>query len=347
MDTRQAVRDLGSPDATVRRAAAWALRERGDAQPAAVAQSAVPLLGDPDAEVRQAAVRVFCSWGEDVVPLLQAVRRNGPGAARAGALEALAEIGGEALIGARDLAALERLVRVKAPEDAPEPLACCFLSWIAVATGDQAGVMDLLGLSAPRPVPFAAGVYAADIDGHGGFDDDRHDAFRRVFVTPEPAGWTLVVGAWCDPSDAERAAEVLAACERLSARYGRAQAYWWSAQNDGSAVLVAEHGAAVRRFAYIPGEDTRHLELGAPLGYEQRRRAELGLPALVEGWVEPDGDDEDEWVRELLELAPRLAGELSLDPLSLGPGTPVRGAGVLALTAYGRRMRAPAGALLL
>ncbi|MER7578845.1 hypothetical protein [Kitasatospora sp. NPDC097691] len=162
----------------------------------------------------------------------------------------------------------------------------------------------------------------------------------------------------CDPSDAERAADVLVACERLSARYGRAQAYWWSAQNDGSAVLVAERGAAVRRFAYIPGEDTGHLELGAPLGYERRRRAELGLPPLAEGPPEAEtevetavdvdvDEDEDEWMWELLELAPRLAGELSLDPRSLGPGTPVRGAGVLALTPYGRRMRPPAGALRL
>ncbi|MFJ9453711.1 hypothetical protein ACIRST_01410 [Kitasatospora sp. NPDC101447] len=249
------------------------------------------------------------------------------------------------------MAALERLVRVKTPGDAPVPMACCFLSWIAVPTRDQPGVMSLLGLSAPRPVPFAAGVYAADVDSHGGFDEDPHDALRRVFVTPELAGWTLVVGAWCDPSDAERADDVLAACERLSARYGRAQAYWWSAQNDGSAVLVAERGAAVRRFAYIPGEDTGHLELGAPLGYEQRRRAELGLPPLVAGRLPAEADEEDEaedeWMWELLELAPRLAGELSLDPLSLGPGTPVRGTGVLALTPYGRRMRPPAGALRL
>ncbi|MFI8454859.1 hypothetical protein [Kitasatospora sp. NPDC085464] len=112
-------------------------------------------------------------------------------------------------------------------------------------------------------------------------------------------------------------------------------------------MLVAERGAAVRRFAYIPGEDTGHLELGAPLGYEQRRRAELGLLPLVAGRLPAEGDEEDEWMWELLELAPRLAGELSLDPLSLGPGTPVRGTGVLALTPYGRRMRPPAGALRL
>ena len=74
-------------------------------------------------------------------------------------------------------------------------VSCCFLSWIAVSTGDRAGVMDLLGLSDPRPVPFAAGVFAADVDSHAGLDEDPLDRYRRVFVTPELAGWTLVVGA--------------------------------------------------------------------------------------------------------------------------------------------------------
>ncbi|CAM5649274.1 hypothetical protein BOQ63_040380 [Streptomyces viridifaciens] len=222
-------------------------------------------------------------------------------------------------------------------EDRPVPLVCCWLAWIAVNTGDQAEVMDLLGLSAPLPVSFEVGVDTVDGDGHPFSDDDPHDGFRRVFVTPELAGWTLVAGAWCDPVDAERAADVLAACERLSARYGRAQAYWYSAQNDGSAVLVAEQGVAVRRFGFVPGEETAHLELGAPLPYEQRRRAELGLPPLAAGQVDPE-EQADDWEWELLELAPRLAGELSLDPGAIGPDTPVRGTGVLALTEYGRRL---------
>jgi hypothetical protein len=206
--------------------------------------------------------------------------------------------------------------------------------------------MDLLGLSAPRPVPFAAGVFAADIDSHAGLDEDPLDQYRRVFVTPELAGWTLVVGSWSDPSDAEREAEVLEACAHLSGRYGRAQAYWHSYQHDGSAVLVAEQGAIVRRFAYVPGEDMQRLELGVPLAYEQHRRAALGLPALAAGHVDTEEDD-DEWTWELLDLAPGLAGALSLNPRSVHANTPVRGTGVLALTEYGRRLSAPPGALRL
>ena len=77
-------------------------------------------------------------------------------------------------------------------------------SRIAVPTGDQAGVMEMLGLSQPRPVPFSVGVYAADIDSHGGLDANPLDVYRTVFVTPELAGWTLAVGSWCDPSATER-----------------------------------------------------------------------------------------------------------------------------------------------
>ncbi|WP_406210166.1 HEAT repeat domain-containing protein [Kitasatospora sp. NBC_01560] len=143
---------LTHEDPVVRRAAVMAISKCGD-DGVLLAERVVPLLGDPDAEVRRTAVRSFSSWGAVAVPLLQAVRRAGPGAARAGALEALAEVGGEAVMSARDMAALERLVRIKLPDDAPAPIACCFLSWIAVSTGDQGGVMQLLGLSAPRPVP--------------------------------------------------------------------------------------------------------------------------------------------------------------------------------------------------
>ncbi|MFE7794898.1 HEAT repeat domain-containing protein [Streptomyces sp. NPDC057460] len=330
-------------DPTLRRAAVTAISRWSSDVPTA-ARHVLPLLGDTDAEVRQAAVQAFSSWGTTVMPLLQAVRIDGPGSARAGALEALAEIGGEAVISARDIAALERLARIELADDTPVPLSCCYLSWIAVPTGDQAGVMAILGLSQPRPVPFSVGVHAADIDSHGGLDADPLDAYRRVFVTPELAGWTLVVGAWCDPSATERQNAVLEACERLSTRYGRAQAYWWSATHDGSAVLIAEDGVVVRRFGYFPDEDVQHLELGAPLAYEQQRRAALELPPLAANRADTE-EDADEWMWELLDLAPNLAGALGLNPLSVDASTSILGTGKLALTEYGHRLGTPPGAL--
>ncbi|MFJ3861726.1 HEAT repeat domain-containing protein [Streptomyces sp. NPDC090085] len=330
-------------DSTLRSAAVAAISRWSSDVPNA-ARQVLPLLGDRNAKVRQATVQAFSSWGTAVVPLLQAVRLEGPGAARAGALEALAEIGGEAVISGRDIAALERLARIKIVGDVPGPISCCFMSWIAVPTGEQTVVMEMLGLSQPRPVPFSVGVYAADIDSHGGLDTDPLDGYRRVFVTPELAGWTLVVGSWCDPSATERQNEVLETCERLSARFGRAQAYWWSATQDGSAVLIAEDGAVVRRFGYFPGEDVEHLELGEPLAYEQRRRAALGLPSVAADRVDTE-EDAEEWMWELLDLAPNLAGALGLNPLAVDASTPTRGTGKLALTEYGRRLGTPPGAL--
>ena len=48
---------------------------------------------------------------------------------------------------------------------------------------------------------------------------------------------------------------------------------------------------------------------------------------------------------ELLEMAPKLAGELGIDPLCIDAGTPARGVSLLALTEYGRRLGSPCGAL--
>lgn len=75
------LRALAHDDPFVRRAAVMGVNGCGeDALP--VANLLVPLLGDGDEEVRRVAVRAFCSWGAAVVPLLQSVRRDGPGAAR-------------------------------------------------------------------------------------------------------------------------------------------------------------------------------------------------------------------------------------------------------------------------
>ncbi|MFB4279140.1 hypothetical protein ACBJ59_27895 [Nonomuraea sp. MTCD27] len=81
-------------------------------------------------------------------------------------------------------------------------------------------------------------------DGYGDPDDRRH--LSRVFVTPEVDGWTLVIGAWCDPCDGGRHEDVLRSCEALSARQGGAQAHYYGAPGNGSAWLVAEHGRVVR-----------------------------------------------------------------------------------------------------
>lgn len=214
-------------------------------------------------------------------------------------------------------------------DDRPEPVWTCWNHWIAVPTGDQAGVMEVLGLTPQRPVTFAEANEIIDADAHGEPDDDVH--LTRVFVTPELDGWTLVIGSWCDPCDGERSGEVLRLCTMLSDRYGRAQAYYYGAQGDGSAWLVAENGAVVRRYSATGEPEDASLTLGEPLRQENARRAELRLPGWDAEWSE---DDEDEWKWAVFDMAPEIAAALGVCPLDITPETSVRGTGVLALTRY-------------
>lgn len=93
--------------------------------------------------------------------------------------------------------------------------------------------MEVLGLSSPRPITFSEAQEVIDADAHGDSDDRHH--LSQVFVAPEVNGWTLVIGAWCDPCGSERHEDVLTLCKVLSARYGKAQAYYYGEQGDGSA----------------------------------------------------------------------------------------------------------------
>ncbi|MFI7539520.1 hypothetical protein [Streptosporangium sp. NPDC049376] len=214
-------------------------------------------------------------------------------------------------------------------KDWPEPISTCWNYWIAISTGDQAGIMKVLDLSASRPVTFAEAQEVLDADGHGEPGDRHH--LSRVFVTPEIDGWTLVIGAWCDPCDSERRGDVLRLCKALSARYGRAQAYYYGAQGDGSAWLVAEHGHVVRRCAATGEPDDEMLALGDPLPLERSRLLELGVPD--HGDLRTANSEQiEEWTWAAFELAPEIAATYSVSPFTLTHGSRVRGTGVLALT---------------
>ncbi|MEU8362107.1 hypothetical protein AB0C27_39415 [Nonomuraea sp. NPDC048882] len=212
--------------------------------------------------------------------------------------------------------------------DRAEPIWTCWNHWIAVPTGDQAGVMEILGLSSSRPLTFAEAQEVIDADGHAG--PGHPDRLSRVFVTPEVDGWILVIGAWCDPCG-ERREEVLRSCRTLSARYGGAQAYYFGAQGDGSAWLVAEHGRVVRRYAATGEPDDESLAHGHPLRYEQKRLLELGLP--VDGDLRTASAEQlDEWTVAAFDLAPEIAAACGVSPFTLTRDMRVRGTGVLAMT---------------
>nr|WTB30010.1 HEAT repeat domain-containing protein [Streptomyces sp. NBC_00830] len=336
---------LSHPSPFVRRQAVLGIQHCDGAGLSAV-PALLPLLGDTDPEVAQEAQDCLMIRGkkieESLVPLLQRIRREGPGRQRARALSVLAVVGGETVLPAEDVAAVERLIRMKLADDQPTALWTCWNHWIAVPSGDQSGIISTLGLTDPRPVTFALGNDIVDNDGHEA-EPGSHDGFTRVFVTPELDGWTLVLGAWCDPCDAERSEDVLRVCTLLSSRYGRAQAYYYGAQGDGSAWLVAEHGTVIRRYCETGDGEDELLTLGDPLPFERTRREELGLQPEWDPALESE-DDADEWKWAAFDLAPEIAQSLGVSPLTIGPEISSRGVGVIALTPYGVTHGMPAGA---
>ncbi|MFD3517416.1 hypothetical protein [Streptomyces sp. NPDC058657] len=217
-------------------------------------------------------------------------------------------------------------------DNQPRPLATCWLYWIAVQTGDQAGVMQFLDLTPFSSVTFAEAEALIEEDGHGEAEGNP-DGLARVYVIPEVDGWTLVIGPWCDPCDHERSDEVLRLCSDLGSRYGQAQAHYFGAQDDGSAWLVTEHGAVVRRYCETGEAEDALLTPGQPLAWERDRRDQLGLSRT---WDETarGSEAEDEWKWGAFGMAPEIAAALGGSPLVRTAHTPVRGIGMIALTPH-------------
>jgi hypothetical protein len=71
--------------------------------------------------------------------------------------------------------------------DTPDPPAAfgCRMAWLAIRTRDTEAVVDALGLAAPEPCNWSAGI--------GTVYDDTFGT-SRVYVTPSVNGWTFAVG---------------------------------------------------------------------------------------------------------------------------------------------------------
>lgn len=217
------------------------------------------------------------SRGPAIVADLQHIRRNGPGRLRAAALEILVNVVGEAGLHPADLAAAERLVRIKAPSEPFVNMMLCWDAWMCVRSGDQQAIIAALGLTPLRPATFdlAASVVSDSLD----------DPDGPVFVTPELNGWTVVAGRWCDPANEVRAEPVRRIVEQLSGVYGQVQACFLTEYSDCSAWLVAEHGRTIRRYS----EDSPALAIGLPLPVERRYLDEQGITGSPEALY---GDDD-------------------------------------------------------
>ncbi|MFF6971339.1 MULTISPECIES: HEAT repeat domain-containing protein [Streptomyces] len=333
---------LGHPDPRVRENALVEFQRRGAAA-VAYSERLTLLLGDADPGVRRRAVLAFQGIGCGAVPVLRRVRRASAGGpwVRAGALEALAEIGGPGALDPADLAAVRRLRRIKLRTEVPEPFALCGF-WYALPTLDQSAVLDAFGLGDAEPVTLRTGAAAWSRDRHSRTRDAECPSSARVFVSPGLDGWTLVFGhssddrrhirwdAGCGAGCGPVREIVRARCSALGERFGAAQWYGESCGGAWTAWCIAQ-GAEVVRY-YDVFDAVRGADQGPAHGAEYGYR-----PAH-----EPPGRGE---LRGRTCRATVVAARLSVDPSSLGARTTVTGSGVLALTPYGRRYGHPPGAL--
>jgi hypothetical protein len=184
----------------------------------------------------------------------------------------------------------------------PQPITSCWLSWLAIPAPDHTEVISAIGLTRVSSVSWPAGVKFID-----GIAHDSSERFSKVLVTPSLGGWVLVVGPWCGLPYLNRTADVTRICLELSARYGRAQAYFYGERLDGDAWLIAERGTVTRRWI----SEYPELALGEPFGLERRSLDAIRITGRPED-LDPDEavDLLDDWDCS----APDVAQELSLDP---------------------------------
>ncbi|MET9378200.1 hypothetical protein ABZX98_29400 [Streptomyces sp. NPDC002992] len=256
-------------------------------------------------------------------PRLRSLRRD-PAVSprvRRGAMAALVEGGGIDALDDRDQAAVERLIRVKIPDEIPSlPSSALSGWWMAVPGASYEGVFEALGLHDRRPVTVAAGVQASesreiDVPGPDGADL----TVGRAFVTPELNGWRLIFGPFDllvvgDPWEG-----MIETVERLSVHCGHAQFFFLDDAGGSDVWIVAENGRVIRQYA---AEGEPEWE-GDPLPWET---------------LEADGSysDPDDSPSNAGTMGARSAcAYLSVDPDAVGPDTEVRGHGWLAVTAPG------------
>ncbi|WP_436531006.1 hypothetical protein [Actinoplanes sp. HUAS TT8] len=282
-------------------------------------ESELSQLRSCPASDRRTLVLRLTRRGPAIVPELQRIRRHGPGRLRAAALEVLVTIAGEVGLHPADLAAAERLVRIKAPSEPFLNISLCWDAWMCVRGGDQRGIMAALGLTPIRPATFALANTVVS-DGSDG----------PVFVTPQLNGWTVVAGGWCDPQRDERGDAVRHLVEQLSSRYGEAHAYSVTEYGDESDWLIAQAGRTVRRYS----ETDPVWAIGHPLPVERRHLDALGVTGGPEK-MRSDPDMEEAFSDFSFACTARtVAAEMSIDIVGgvQRSTSTVEGLGILART---------------
>ncbi|MDT0347009.1 HEAT repeat domain-containing protein [Streptomyces litchfieldiae] len=345
---------LRHPHPRVRETTAWALQRRG-AKALCLVPALLPLLDDPDHGVRVSAGGALRTMSPGVVGPLRRARRT-PGSSarlRRGALAALAAVGGPAALDERDIAAVRRLIAVRARDEVPEPIRVC-APWFALRTADQDAVLAAFGLSAPEPVTMRLGASAWQHDAHAA--RPGHGACSRVYVSPALDGWTLVFGS--PFQDAHRADGGISGpvirrrCAELSRRFGEAHWYGMRCAGEWAAWCFGERGAIVRHYDAADPERAS----GPPHPWEPPGPLPHEADFPQGSFDGIDASDAEAFLASYEEVrretgipgpypATDVAARASVSPAALGPRTRVTGRAVLALTACGRAHGHPPGAL--
>ena len=226
-----------------------------------------------------------------------------------------------------------------AKPDSPAPFAYK-TSWFAIPTDDTRMVADALGLTETIPANWAAGLGYAEPPYAG----ELNAASIRTFIAPPVEGWTLVetrLGFSADAPDAiARLEDVLV---RLSLEFGECQAFGSYRVVDYVAWYRAVSGVIERGFSYADGR------LLVNRGAVTTGESAIGLPDITDmdedalhSMMWPDDETETPGFALREDLPAHLAGEWSINPLTLDQIDAEPGVGLLGLTPA----RAPAEPVL-
>ncbi|MEU0809890.1 hypothetical protein [Streptomyces sp. NPDC005970] len=284
------IRDLTDRDRTVRRAAEDGLVALG----ARSVDRLLPFVRDTRRESpRFSAESVLNRLGDQALPRLREIRRQGPGRLRGKALETLVDLGGTEALDETDRSAVERLMRIKLLDELPVSLPLDAGRWLAFPADRFDDAVAVLGLHDLRPVTTVLGVDATTrADDSMDFQDAQGEQQRayRVFITPEFDSWRYVSGphkkwrlVWGNAFLDELDGFTLA--DQLSERCGEAHFYCIDPYHSAENWYVARDGRRVRSYGTYAYPEFAGEPLPFEISYIEDAKEEGGDSDWAEGVI--------------------------------------------------------------
>ncbi|MDT0550189.1 HEAT repeat domain-containing protein [Streptomyces lonegramiae] len=292
------IRDLSDRDRTVRRAAEDGLVALG----ARSVDRLLPYVRDTRrGSPRFSAESVLKRLGDQALPRLREIRRQGPGRLRGKALETLVDLGGTEALDETDRSAVERLMRIKLLDELPVSLPLDGGRWLAFPADRFDDAVAVLGLHDLRPVTTVLGVDATTrADDSMDFQDAQGEQQRayRVFITPEFDSWRYVSGphkkwrlVWGNAFLDELDGFTLA--DQLSERCGEAHFYCIDPYHSAENWYVAFDGRGVRSYGTYADPEFMGEPLPFEISYIENAKEEGGDKEWAEGviWASTAADN--------------------------------------------------------